>query len=145
MHPMLEKYASLFTRPFGVDVAMALLRIIFGALLIYHGSLKVFESFGKMAEELANRGWPLPYFQAFAATYIEFAGGVLLIVGLFTRPVALAVSVLFTIITFVFQAGDPFMKQEKPLMFLLVAALLFFTGPGRFSIDNILFRKQQTS
>jgi putative oxidoreductase len=136
-----ERLRPLLTLPFLPDVALVLVRIVTGALLVWHGASKVFDGFGPLMDTLATRGWPAPALQAVMASYIEFAGGVLLIVGLFTRPTALAVMVLFTIITFVFHADDPFKVQEKAFLFLLLGTYLFLVGPGKFSIDSRLFGK----
>jgi putative oxidoreductase len=111
--------------------------------MIYpHGAPKVFE--GKMmgiAADLEALGWPLPTIQAFFATYIEFAGGILLVVGLFTRPVALAAMMLFAIISFVYLGDDPFVAKEKAFIFFLMSTYVFFNGPGRMSVDNFLFKR----
>ncbi|MCU0331350.1 MAG: DoxX family protein [Candidatus Kapabacteria bacterium] len=134
---------DIFTRPIGIDIALTALRVCLGALLVYHGSLKLFGGLGQMIGAIERRGWPLPHLQALMATYIEFAGGVLLIVGLFTRPVALFNVVLFSIITYVWQGNDGFMQQEKPFLFLMLAIFFCFVGPGKWSVDAFVFRKQQ--
>jgi len=121
-----------------------MLRILTGALLVYHGTSKVFGGLGNMASSLAERGWPAPELQAFMASYVEFAGGVLLIVGLFTRPTALMVVGMFAIIVFVFHGADPFAKQEKALIFMALGVFVFLTGPGKFSVDNFLFTQTAT-
>ena len=94
-----------------------------------------------MAEKLTELGWPFPMFQAFFASYIEFAGGILLILGLLTRPVAAATVVLFFIISFIYLGDDPFIAKEKAFVFMMMALYVFFAGPGRFSVDHFLFRK----
>jgi putative oxidoreductase len=134
---------KLFTMPVLPELWLNLLRVLTGALLVYHGSSKVFGGLGNLAAELAERGWPLPEFQAFAAAYIEFAGGILLVVGLFTRPAALAVVIQFAVLVFVFYAGDPFGKLEKALMFLALATYLFLVGPGKISVDYFLFKQTE--
>ncbi|MCX6139543.1 MAG: DoxX family protein [Candidatus Kapabacteria bacterium] len=139
-----NRIAPLFTRPLGTDFLPTLMRIFLGVLLISHGSDKVFNGMDKMIAELTALGWPMPTLQAFLAAYIEFAGGVLLIVGLLTRPAAVAVSVLFSIIYFVFSAADPFARKEKALIFLVLAVYVFLTGPGKASVDALLFKKTAT-
>jgi putative oxidoreductase len=141
MNQTLVKYGHLFTAPWMASTMHALLRIVMGALLIYHGAKKVFDGLGNLATELGEKGWPLPGLQAFMAAYIEFAGGILLVVGLFARPVAAMNVVLFSIITFIFSAEDPFPKKEKALVFLIISVYLFFVGPGKWSVDGALFKK----
>lgn len=144
MNPTLEKYGHLLITPWMTSTIHSLMRITYGALLIYHGAKKVFDGLGNLATELGEKGWPMPMFQAFMAAYTEFAGGILLVVGLFSRPVAAMNVVLFTIITFIFSAEDPFPKKEKALVFLILAIYFFFAGPGKWSVDSVLFKKNAT-
>lgn len=145
MNPSLQRYGSLFTRAWTSEFVFTALRVIFGALLVYHGTSKVFEGFDKMAQDLAMLGWPLPWLQAMLAAYIEFAGGVVIMVGLLTRPALLAVIAQFTIIVFIYSANDPFPKKEKALVFLIIAVLLFLVGPGRYSVDARLFETKDAN
>ena len=52
------------------------------------------------------------------------------------------IPMIFTmcIALFVIHAGDPLDVKELSLMYLAIFALLFITGPGKFSIDGILKR-----
>lgn len=134
-----ETLVQLMTKPWITDAAHALVRIVTGVLLVWHGSLKVFDGMAGLTKELTELGWPWPALQAFAASYIEFAGGILMTVGLFTRPVAFATAIQFVIITFVYSGAMPFKVQEKPFLFLLLAIFLFLTGPGKWSVDARLF------
>lgn len=135
----LAEVRRVLTQPVAAEFASFVVRIVTGVLLIWHGSTKLFDGFSGLVGGLTERGWPMPMIQAFAATYIEFAGGILLVVGLFTRPTALLVVGQFVIITFFFHAGDPFKVQEKALLFLLLGTYLFLVGPGKWSVDAKLF------
>ena len=134
-----ETLIALFTRPWIQDVSHLLLRVMLGVLLVYHGTSKVFDGMQSLAANLTQLGWPWPTLQAFAASYIEFAGGIFITVGLFTRPVTISVVALFTVITFVYHGADPFKVQEKAFMFLVLSTVLTLMGPGRWSVDARLF------
>lgn len=137
-----KKYiASLMTSEWVALLWPTIIRIALGVLLIYHGGRKVFGEFDNVVADIAEIGWPLPYLQAFAAVFIEFAGGIMLVVGLFTRPMAFASVVLFSIITFLYLYGSPFPAKEKALLFLILSAYVLFIGPGKFSVDHFLFKK----
>jgi uncharacterized membrane protein YphA (DoxX/SURF4 family) len=105
---MLQMYPRLFTQPWMTHLVPITLRVLVGVMMIYHGTPKVFEGTSGLSEALASRGWPLPWLLGVLTAYTEFAGGILLTVGFLTRPVAVAMAVLFFIITFVFHGGDPF-------------------------------------
>ena len=77
----------------------------------------------------------MPEVFAWAGALSEFAGGLLLMVGFATRFAALAVFGTMTVAVFVAHGGDPFAKKELALAYWTIAGTLFFTGPGRFSID----------
>ena len=139
----ITNYTRTFTQPWATDALPTLIRITLGVLLVYHGSSKVFEGMGGMTQSLTERGWPMPTMQAFAAAYIEFAGGVMLIVGLMTRPVAFMNITLFSIIFFVFHGADAFAKKEKAFLFLVLAVYTFLAGPGKASVDSLLFKDQK--
>lgn len=136
-----RSFRHFLTDPWMVGTWIVILRVALGMLLVYHGASKVFEGTVALTEKLTSYGWPLAGFQSFLATYTEFLGGVLLIVGLFTRPAAIMCMGLFSIIVFVFFMNDPFSKKELPVVFLLLSMLVFFFGPGRVSVDHYLFKK----
>lgn len=133
--------ASLMTSEWLAILWPTIIRVILGVLMIYHGSQKVFGGLDNLVSSIADAGWPLPYLQAFAAVFVEFAGGILLVVGLFTRPTAFVTVVQFSIITFLYLYPSPFPAKEKALLFLTLSVYVLFMGPGKFSVDHFLFRK----
>ena len=92
---------------------------------------------------------PLPKLNAIMAGSTECFGGVLLALGLFARPAALPLT--FTMLVAyatadreallgIFSAPDKFFAAD-PFLFLFAAVLVLAFGPGRFSLDALLFRK----
>ncbi len=143
MNTTQDRLRSLMTASWNMSFWPTLWRVTLGILIMaFHGAPKVLEGkMGGMIEDLTTLGWPMPTVQAFMASYIEFAGGILLILGLFTRPVAAAMVVLFAIITFVYLGQDPFIAKEKAFVFLMMSIYVFWAGPGTWSVDHFLFRK----
>jgi len=73
-----------------------------------------------------------------AAGLIEFVGGLLLVLGLLTRPVAVAVMVLMLVAASVHIPQGFFWTNggfEFPLMWALLAAALVLRGGGAYSLD----------
>jgi len=89
--------------------------------------------------------------QAVAAIF-EFGGGVLVLFGLATRVGALAlVSVMIGALALVhIPRGDPYVAPGKvgaelATVYLTIALLIAAIGPGRYSIDALIFGKSVTS
>lgn len=80
------------------------------------------------------------------AGVLEFFGGLLIVLGLLTRPVA-AILVIEMVAAFFMahapQGGFPIQNGgELPLLFALVYLFLAGNGPGPFAVDRMLGRKR---
>lgn len=125
------------------DVALLALRVVAGLAFMVHGWTKIRNPFGWMGPE----GFAPGVFQALAAVS-EFGGGLAWILGLLTPLAALGIGstmvVAFTYHAFV--RGDPFVSAtggpayELASVYFCTALLLIALGPGRFSLDRLLFR-----
>lgn len=117
------------------DLGLLLLRVFVGLTLAFgHGIGKLPPS-ERFLAGVAEMGFPLPILFGWAAALSEFAGGVLLALGLLTRPAALFVGITMAVAAFIRQAGDPFAERELALLFGAVAVMLLLTGAGQYSID----------
>ncbi len=77
----------------------------------------------------------------FLAMCSEFFGGILILLGLFFRPAA-----MFIIITMFVAAYSTFGKDlgtfAHPIELGVTILGLLFTGPGKYSLDNLLFGRK---
>ena len=118
-----------------LDYGLLVLRLGFGLGIAYHGFGKIFGGWmDKFVGGVANLGFPAPLFFAWAASLSEFAGGLLLAAGIFTRPAAYFIACTMLVAAFGQHAADPFQKKELALAFLFAALALALTGPGRYSL-----------
>jgi putative oxidoreductase len=128
-------------------LAWPLVRIVTGALLIPHGLQKfgmggslsgTAQFFGKMGLEPA---WGLALYIAL----LEVVGGILLVIGLFTRPVALLLAGFMAVATFYVHMANGFFWTnrgfEYPLMWLVLAVAVLIRGGGELSVDRRLARE----
>jgi putative oxidoreductase len=132
----------LSASPILANQGLAIVRIIIGALLIYHG------------QEVFNAELMKGYMQwntfkgstAMALVYIgkssELLAGVLLFAGLLTRLGTVLIVGTFSYITFFVGHGKFWYEDQHPFMFLLFGLLFFFTGPGAWSIDGLIFKRK---
>ena len=119
------------------DWGLLWLRIFVGLGMAYHGYGKIFGGYQHMlADGLTSMGFPAPTLFAWLASLSEFAGGILLMLGLFTRPVAFFIAFTMAIAAFMAHANDPLEKKEMALAYLVTSVALMLTGAGKFSIDQ---------
>jgi putative oxidoreductase len=113
--------------------ALAVLRIMTALQFIEHGSQKLF-NFPVSAQPHALTGLTT------AAGILEFAGGILLALGLFTRPVAFLLAGEMAIAYFMAHFPRDFFPAnnggDAAMLFCFVFLYLFFAGPGAFAVDN---------
>jgi putative oxidoreductase len=129
--------------PRALDLGLFVLRLGFGLTLAFsHGFGKV-SALGKFVEGVANRGMPLPWLLGPAAALSEFVGGILLAIGLLTRPSALFVLITMLVAALHIHAADPFAKKELAITYALASAAILIAGPGRFSVDAAWLGKKR--
>lgn len=125
------------------EAGRLLLRVTIGlALALAHGLGKLPPSEGFLGM-VSRMGFPAPLLFAWLATLAEVGGGLLLAVGLLTRPAALLIVGEFVVIYFIAQAGQDFVGREKELLFLVGALFFLLAGAGRFSIDALLTNRKK--
>jgi putative oxidoreductase len=78
----------------------------------------------------------LPPWLAYVSAFTEFAGGLFLILGLFTRFISflVAVDMLAAIATVTIHKG--YSGSEYPLALAAIALMLLFAGPGKAALDR---------
>jgi len=120
-------------------LGLLILRLAFGLGIARHGYGKVFEGGAtSMVETVGKLGFPAPLLFAWAAALSEFAGGLLVALGLATRVAALFIAATMGTAAFVFHAQDPLARKELALAYLASSLALLCTGPGPFSLDRLL-------
>lgn len=123
-----------------VDIGKVILRVTLGlALALAHGIGKIPPSEGFVGM-IGGMGFPAPALLAWLVALVETVGGILLAIGLLTRPAALLIVVNFIVIFFVVLGGAAFGDRELELLYLVGSLFFLFAGPGRFSIDALINR-----
>ncbi len=96
---------------------------------------------GMLTEGVTKMGFPMPVVFAWAAALSEFAGGILLALGLLARPAAFFIFCTMTVAAFVVHGKDPLNVKELAFAYWAVAGALMLTGPGDLSLDKLFFKK----
>jgi putative oxidoreductase len=118
---------------------LSVLRIITGFLFIQHGAQKLFGLLG------ARPGGPPPLLSMPGiAGVLEFFGGLLILFGLFTRPVAFILSGQMAVAYFMAHAPRGFWPVqnggELAAFYCFVFLYLSAAGGGAWSLDSVLRR-----
>lgn len=123
-------------------VALLLLRLGLGVIFVYHGYPKLFGPTHQQMLQFAHMGFP-GYF-VYVAGVIEFFGGCLLFVGLFTRLAGLFLAGEMAIAiarVHVPQGGlGAVSNYQLPLALAVAAFTLVAVGAGAISFDRAIFK-----
>ncbi|SSY70331.1 DoxX family protein [Alysiella crassa] len=119
---------------------LAILRIVSGYAFFLHGTAKFFE----FPISMTDGNGSVPLFSMYGvAGVLEVVGGILLILGLFTRPAAFILSGLMAAAYFIahFSIFPLVNGGEAAMLFSFVFLYLASAGGGAWSLDNILAKK----
>lgn len=146
-----EKYYRLLIRTSSSleSVFLLAVRLYWGWQFMQAGWGKL-HAIGKVIGFFTDLGIPAPVLNAYFVSALEFGGGLLLLLGLGSRLIALPLVIdmivayitadreaLFSIIS----NPDKF-TAAAPYTFLVASLLVLIFGPGRFSVDAVLTRRK---
>jgi putative oxidoreductase len=125
---------------------LSVLRIMASLTFLEHGTQKLF-SFP--ARPIGDGPAPPP-FELFsligASGVLEFVGGTLLLIGLFTRPVAFILSGMMAVAYFIAHHPRAFYPVnnggDAAILYCFIFLFLFFAGGGPLSVDAIFARRR---
>ncbi len=131
--------------PLWQNGGLALIRWVFGFFLIYHG-WEIFNE-AKMNDYL---NWDTfkqsnSRILVYGGKAAELVAGILLVIGLFTRLASLLTMGTMAYIAFFVGHGKIWYEDQHPFLFVLLGLVFFFTGPGRWSVDYLLFNRNKIS
>ena len=138
-------YNFLFPQYFrgkGISLVLLLLRLVFGVLFLFHGLDKLVD-FNELSQTYPSVFGFGSYVTLMISIFCEFACSMFLIAGCLTRivllPMIVAMGVAF------FDIHDAIMPEgELALIYFIVFIGLFFSGPGRYSVDYLIDEKIDT-
>lgn len=117
---------------------------IFTAIMLYQHGKELFDSkqmndlVGFMAEKR------IPSALIYIAKITEVIGSLLIVAGFFTRFITPPLMITMAGVIYTMNDGDIF-NGELPFLYILIFLILFFVGPGKLSLDYILFDRKRTT
>lgn len=127
------------------EPGMAFVRMMTGLFLAYHG----WEIFNEQkmldyAKWLSDLHFPNAAFMSYLGKVAELVSGLLLTLGLFTRLAVVPLVATMLVISFGMGKGKIFYEDQHPFLFVLLGLVFFFAGPGKYSLDQLLFGKNKS-
>ena len=119
-------------------LALLVLRLVIGTIMIAHGYSKVFGGFSHVHDMVQHLGFP--GWMAYLLAGTEFFGGILMIAGLFTRCVAVAMLIDMSIAIWKIHWHNGLKGPggfEFPMSVAAIAFALIFFGAGPIALDSI--------
>ena len=123
------------------SLGLLIVRLVMGTAFILHGLPKIQTPMAWMGPDA-----PVPAALQLAAAVAEFGGGIALILGLLTPLAALGLAITMGVAAGMVHIpkGDPFVGKGGPSwelagIYLALAIMFLLVGPGRYSIDALLF------
>lgn len=116
------------------DIAIFLLRLVAGVVFLVHGYPKA-RNYRGTFNWLVKEKWPLPIFSTALLAIGETLGAVLLILGIFTVPVAIFLGILMAGAAFHhFRKGEGWKGAETAIMLLIICAAIAIAGGGAWQL-----------
>jgi putative oxidoreductase len=119
--------------------ALAVLRIVTALLFLQHGTGKI------LGLPMSSMAFPPPWTLFWMAGWLELIGSLMLLVGLFTRPVAFLLAGEMAIAYWMIHAPVSFFpiinRGETAILFCFIFLLFVATGPGTWSVDEKLLER----
>jgi len=141
-HDRFCHYADFLQHPF-----LLFVRLYWGVQLMQSGWGKL-HNLDKVTDFFTSLNLPMPHQMAVIISCLEFFGGFLLAIGLFSRLISLVLTInmIAAYVTAdkealhsIFSDPDKF-TAAAPYVFLIASLIVFVFGPGIFSLDALASR-----
>lgn len=122
------------------------LRLAAAFVFIQTGYAKLFGGLGRVGQYFGGLGIPLSGFSAVLVGVVEFFGGMMLVVGLFTRWVSLLQAAIMVVVIWLVKWPRGLIGggSDREFLLLALALALLILGSGRLSLDRFLRKRAQT-
>ena len=117
------------------DIAMLLLRIGVGVIFIVAGWGKLTGIEGVQGF-FADIGIPLAGLMAWVVALVEFAGGIMVLLGAYIRVPAILLAIIMVVAILTTKLGQDFSAYRLDMMLLFASAALALIGSGGYSVDS---------
>jgi len=111
----------------------------------YEPAMMKWNNIGNVSAWFGSIGIPFPTLNAYLAATTELLGVVLIAIGFLTRLISVPLMIIMVVAIFTVHIGNGFSAGDNgfeiPLYYLLFLGLFMSHGAGKFSVDNLVFKK----
>jgi putative oxidoreductase len=122
------------------DLAILLLRLLFGILFVRYGynKLMAYDTYVANFPDLIGIGGAL---SLQLVIFAELVCGFFVTIGLLTRLSVIPITITMIVAFFMAHAKDPFDAKAISFVYLGLSVIIFILGSGRYSVDKLLLKK----
>lgn len=124
-----------------INIVLLFLRVTIGIFMLTHGISKFTQLIGEAPIQFAD---PIGVGQAASlalAVFAEVFCSILLIFGAATRFAVIPLLITMLVAVLIVHSTDAFGVKEIALLYLTVYIAIAITGAGKFSVDNLVYKK----
>jgi len=126
------------------DISLLLLRLYVGFAMFYgHGLRKIMKLIGDEEIRFADPFGIGPFASLVLVVFAEVLCSVFIAIGLFTRLSTVPLIITMLVAWLMVHLKDPFGDQELPVFYLVSYIVILLQGPGWYSFDSLMNRKQR--
>lgn len=129
------------SKSLNADVILVIFRVGFAFFMIYGHGWPKYERLGADEIKFYNFLGLGAGISLGLAVFAELVCSILLGLGLFSRLACIPLAFTMFVAAFVANADKPLQNKELAILYLLSFLLLFFTGPGKYSLDALLRKR----
>ena len=123
------------------EFGLLIFRVFVGLTMAFAHGMGKFPMSEMMINGVSSMGFPMPEVFAYLAALSELVGGILIAIGLLTRPAAIGLAITMAVAAFGVHAADPFQVKELAYVYLFISLFFALYGGGRLSVDFFLNKK----
>jgi len=124
-----------------IDIALLIGRVSIALFMLVHGIPKITYLLQDEVQFMDFMGLG-PEISLALTIFAEVVCSIFILFGLATRFALIPLIITMLVAVFIVHGADPFSAQEMGLHYLLGYVLLFITGSGKYSVDQLIVSRQ---
>lgn len=137
----MKKLLSVNHVPGNINAALLIGRISIAAFMWTHGLPKM-DKFAETPVRFMEVLGMSHFISLSLTVFAEVICSLFILLGFATRLAVIPLLITMLVAVFYVHGNDPFGKQEMGLLYILTYVMLLIMGSGKYSIDNLLYKKR---